>query len=253
MDVKKYLSRIGLSASPSLSYEFLAQLQYAHVTHVPYENLDIVEKIPLSLEHDDIFCKVVEKNRGGYCFELNCLFSALLRELGFSTRDFLARFLRGETSIPVRRHRIIAVDLGDKTYICDVGMGQSAPRYPLVLEEGILQEQFGETYKFERDEFHGWILYDLHKGEWRKFCSFTEDRQLDIDFTLPSFYCEKHEASPFNKGVMVAIKTKDGRKAINGSDFKIFVGGELSFIEENMTDERRLEILKSEFGIDWRK
>ena len=254
MNVKEYLSRIGLSgACPSLSYEFLCRLQYAHVTHVPYENLDIVEKIPLSLEHDDIFDKVVTKNRGGYCFELNCLFSAFLRELGFSTRDFLGRFLRGESSIPVRRHRIIAVDLDGVTYICDVGMGQSAPRYPLILKEGIIQEQFGETYKFEHDDFHGWVLYDLHKGEWRKFYSFTEDRQLDIDFIHPSFYCEKHDASPFNKGVMVAIKTENGRKAINVRDFKIFVGGDLSYIEENMTDERLLEVLKNEFGIEWRK
>ena len=254
MNAKEYLKRIGLDGEePSLSYDFLCKLQYAHVTHVPYENLDIVDGIPLSLEHSDIYEKVVTQNRGGYCFELNCIFSALLSKLGFKTRDFLGRFLRGETSIPVRRHRIIAVDLGENTYICDVGMGQSAPRYPLLLKEGIPQEQFGETYRFERDELHGWILYDLHRGEWRKFYSFTEERQLDIDFILPSFYCEKHDASPFNKGVMVAIKTKNGRKAINGKDFKIFEDGDLTYIEENMTDARRLEILKNEFGIEWRK
>ena len=254
MNVKAYLERIGLSESDvSLTYEFLCRLQYAHVTHIPYENLDIIDGVPLSIEADDIFEKVVTRHRGGYCFELNCLLSHLLSELGFPVRDFLARFLRNETTTPVRRHRIIAVECEGETYICDVGMGQSAPRYPLMLKEGVIQEQFGETYKFERDELDGWVMYDLHNGEWRKFCSFTEERQLDIDFLLPSFYCEKHPASPFNTGVMAAITTNDGRKAINGSDYKVFVGGELTYIEEAMTDERRLEILKKEFGIEWSK
>lgn len=252
MDTNAYLKRIGLNDSDvEHTYAFLCRLQYAHVTHVPYENLDILDGIPISVEANEIFDKVVVRGRGGYCFELNCLLASLLRELGFSVRSYLARFLRGEVTTPVRRHRLVAVECEGKTYICDVGMGQSAPRYPLLLEEGKVQEILGESYKFERDSSHTWILYDLHCGEWRKFCSFTEDEQLDIDFLLPSFYCEKHSSSPFNKTVMVAIKTECGRKAINDRDFKIFEDGKLTYIEENMTHERRLEVLKKEFGIDW--
>ncbi len=254
MNTKAYLNRIGLNENDiELSYEFLSLLQYAHVTSVPYENLDIIDGIPLSLEVDDIFDKVVTSGRGGYCFELNSLFSALLCELGFHTRSFFARFLRGESTLPIRRHRLIGAECEGKLYICDVGMGQGAPRHPLLLCEGVVQEQFGESYKFERDDLHGWILYDLHEGEWRKFCSFTEELQTDADFVPTSFYCEKHPASPFNKTAMVAIKTPDGRKAINDRDFKIFCGNQLVYIEEGITDERFCEILKSEFGIDRRK
>ena len=254
MDTTAYLKRLGLDEKDVChSYDFLCRLQYAHITHVPYENLDIIDGIPLSLDVDDIFDKVVTRGRGGYCFELNGLLAALLSELGFTVRSFLGRFLRGESSIPVRRHRLVAVECEGKTYICDVGMGQSAPRHPVLLEEGTEQEILGEIYKFERDAIHGWTLYDLHQGEWRKFCSFSEENQFEVDFILPSFYCEKHPASPFNKTVMAAIKTDTGRKAINDRDFKIFTGAELSYIEESMTDERRLEILKKEFGIEWRK
>lgn len=254
MNTAAYLNRIGLSTEDvSYSYEFLCKLQYAHCTQVPYENLDILDGIPISLETEDVFDKVVTRGRGGYCFELNGLLGALLSELGFSARSFLGRFLRNETTIPVRRHRVVAVACEGKTYICDVGMGQSAPRHPLLLQADLVQEQFGETYKFEKDDFHGWVLYDLHNGQWRKFYSFTEENQLDIDFVLPSFYCEKHEASPFNKTVMTAIKTENGRKAINDRDFKIFANDQLTYIEENMTDSRRLEVLEKEFGIIWRK
>lgn len=255
MDVKKYFERIGLSEDTKISYtyDFLKKLQLCHVTTVPYENLDILDEIPLSLKAEDVYDKVVNKNRGGYCFELNCLLSALLKELGFKTEDYLARFLRNEPEIPVRRHRIVIVKCEEGTYICDVGMGQSAPRYPLKLEEETIQQQFGETYKFEKDDFHGWVLYDLYKGEWRKFCSFTEERQLDIDFTLPSFYCEKHPDSPFNKTVMVAVKTMEGRKTISDREYRVFEGNEPVFIESDLTDERREELLYKEFGIKWRR
>lgn len=254
MDIKKYFKRIGLSKDTEISYtyDFLKNIQFCHVMSVPYENLDILDGKPLSLNAEDVYDKVVNRRRGGYCFELNCLLSALLKELGFEVESYLARFWRNETSIPVRRHRIIAVQCEQDTYICDVGMGQSAPRYPLKLEEGTLQKQFGETYKFEKDDFHGWVLYDLHKGEWRRFYSFTEDRQLDVDFIAPSFYCEMHPKSLFNKSVMVAIKTKEGRKTISDREYKEFKGDNPILIESNLNDERRKELLLKEFGIDWR-
>lgn len=257
MDISAYLQRIGLSVQEvEHSYNFLCRLQYAHVLHVPYENLDIVSGIPISLEPDDLFEKVVNQKRGGFCFELNCLYAHALGEMGFSVRSFLGRFLRNETGIPVRRHRLVGVECEGNTYICDVGLGQSAPRHPLLLKEGLVQEQFGERYRFAYDERLGWVLYELRHGEWRQYYSFTEDPQFEIDFMLPTFYCEKHEQSPFNKGVMVAIKTPVGRKAINGLDFKIFrnkymENEELVSMEENMSEQRLVEVLQSEFGLVW--
>ena len=97
------------------------------------------------------------------------------------------------------------------------------------------------------------MLYDLHNGEWRKFYSFTEDEQLDIDFILPSFYCERHPASKFNKFPIVGLKTDTGRKTINDRCYKVFENGELTYILDDMSDELRNEILEKEFGIKWRK
>lgn len=251
INTKDYFHRIGLPESTQIthSYDFLKELQYHHVLCVPYENLDIINAVPISLQIEDIYDKVVNRSRGGYCFELNCLLSAFLDHLGFKTVNYLCRFWRGEAGTPLRRHRISAVSCEENIYICDVGMGQSAPRYPLKLEADIVQEQFGEKYKFVKDVFEGWILYDFHNGEWRKFYSFTEDRQLDIDYIMPSFYCEKHPDSPFNKVLMVSIKTPQGRKTINDREYKEFDGDELIYIESDLDDRRISDILKKEFGI----
>ena len=250
MNTKRYLERIGINrADLTPSPELLRELQLAHLYSVPYENIDITEGVPLSLDPDALYEKVVERGRGGYCFELNSLFEKLLTSLGFNTVSYFARFWRGEEGIPQRRHRVIAVFLDGKTYIADVGIGSPAPRIPLLLSEGLVQEYFGESYRFERDVAYGWVLYELRHGEWQKYFSFTEDPQLDLDFEAISYYCEQHPKSKFNKGYIVALKTPEGRKCVDGDTYKVFVGSELSYIEEEMSDERRREIFEKEFGI----
>lgn len=251
MDEKRYFERIGLKKYTEIShsYEFLKTLQLAHILSVPYENLDIIDGIPLSLDLESIYEKVIINHRGGYCFELNCLFEGLLKKLGFVTESYFARFWRGESGIPLRRHRVIAVFLENEKYIMDVGIGAVAPRIPLILKEGIVQEFFGESYRFERDGLFGWVLYELYHGEWRKYFSFTEEKQIDNDFITTSFYCEKHPDSKFNKNIMVAIKTDKGRKSIDGNVYKEFIGSELNYIEENVNSKRLREILLDKFGI----
>ena len=117
------------------------------------------------------------------------------------------------------------------------------------IVEDILQTQLDEQYKFEKDACLGWVLNDFSKGEWRKFIAFTEENQLEVDFIQPSFYCEKHPESIFNKTVMTAIKTPTGRKTINDREYKEFTGTNVSYIEENISDERLKELLEKEFFI----
>ena len=253
MNVNLYFNRIGMKTeNVSHTYEFLKELQQKHICAVPYENLDILNEKPIDLSGEALFEKIVTHHRGGYCFELGGAVAMLLCELGFSTKSYLGRFLKGETSIPVRRHRVVVTECEGKRYVVEVGIGIEAPRAPLVLEEDFEQECSNGTFKFSRDDFLGWVLLEKVEDEWKPYYSFTEEEQLDIDFIQPSFYCEKHPASPFNKSPMVAIKTPDGRRAINGHDYKIFKRGELIHIEENVTDARLYEILKSDFGIEWK-
>ncbi len=252
MNANLYLERIGMRLEDvSSTYEFLEKLQQSHICTVPYENLDILNDKPIDLSEEALFEKIVSNHRGGYCFELGGAVAMLLRALGFATKCYLGRFLKGEKNIPVRRHRVVVTECNGKRYVIEVGIGIEAPRAPLLLEEGVEQECSNGTFRFLRDVFLGWVLYEKVDGEWEPYYSFTEEEQLDIDFIQPSFYCENHPNSPFNKSPMVAIKTPNGRRAINDHDYKVFQNGELIHIEENITDARLYEILKTDFGISW--
>ncbi len=248
--IGRYFERIGLEYSPNLvpSGELLRKLQYAHVTTVPYENLDIFHGVPVSLKLDDIYDKVVVRRRGGYCFELNALFGWLLRQLGYSVTDYTARFLRGESSIPMRRHRVLRViDACGDAWLADVGVGQQVPKMSLALVPELVQEQFGETYKFRVVQDYGWVLYDLRDGEWREVFAFTEEVQLDIDFEMPSFWCEANPDSPFRKKEMLSLKTDTGRITVDGNEFKIFDSGNVTV--KTLSDEEKPEYFKKYFGI----
>ena len=241
MDIKAYFHRIGLEMPEDLTPNsaLLRQLHLAHCTTVPYENLDMIRGIPTSLEEDALFHKIVEEGRGGLCFELNGSFGNLLRALGYQVTDYAARYLRGESTLPMRRHRVLKVEATDGIWLCDVGIGEVCQREPVKLEEGLVQEQFGETYKLEKEDFLGWVLWDLYKGSWRKFYSFTEEPQLEVDYIAPNFYCEQHPESPFNKKEMFAVKTLEGRKTLDGNLYKEFCNG--SVIAKELTDAQMPE------------
>jgi N-hydroxyarylamine O-acetyltransferase len=247
--ISAYLNRIGFNETPKLDYDTLHRLQRLHLQSVPYENLDIMREIPLSLDPQDIFDKIVIRGRGGYCFELNGLFTWLLRTLGFPVTEFMSRFLRDEKEIPMRRHRVLKVSCGGKDYLSDVGVGSMVPRKPLELVCGQISVQGNEKYKLEREGFFGYILYEWRKEAWSRVYSFTEEEQLNLDYIMPSFYCEKHPDSIFNKRNMVAILTGDGRRTLDGNVFKKFVYGKDVTTTVPRSDAEFKSLLYEYFGL----
>lgn len=247
----QFLRRIGLSDTKiEYTLEFLGKVQTACVLTIPYENLDILDNIPISLDKNDIFNKIVTRHRGGYCFELNALLHSVLADMGFKVRSCFARYLRGENTIPFRRHRIVIVELDGEEYLLDIGVGQTAPRLPLKLEAGLMQTQGNEIYFFEKNDKLGWVLCDIHKGCRREYISFTNEVHFEVDFEPASFWCEKHPNSPFNKAPMLAIKTENGRMTVDGCDFKVFEGEQLVSIKEGLSDSELREIYSKYFGIE---
>ena len=249
--VSAYFRRIGMEMPADLTptAELLQQVHYAHVTHVPYENLDIIRHKPLSLDPETLFEKVVTNGRGGYCFELNGLFGWLLRELGYQVEDFASRYLRGEKETPMRRHRVLRVTCSDgSVWCCDVGIGDRCPRYPLRLEVGTEQAQFGELYRFQKDDFLGWVLQDFFGGQWNNFYSFTEEPQLNQDFIALSAYCEFHADSPFFPDEIFSLKTDDGRITLDGHLYRVFTGSK--FTAKKCTDEE-MPWAYAQFGLKY--
>ena len=257
LSTEKYLKRINYDGVLAVSYDTLSRLTYCHFTSVPYENLDILNHIPLSLEIPDIYDKIVNRRRGGYCFELNALFNWLLKEIGFHTDSFLSRFLMNEPTdkIPIRRHRVMKTVIEGKAYIADVGVGVEVPLYPLELIENKETEIRGIIYRFRKDELLGWVLqsrnFKKNESEWKDIYGFTEEIQYEIDFVQPNFWCQYSPDSPLNRQHKIALRTETGKYAIDGYIFRIYdtSGSQLNITEKMVEPSDMKNILTDYFGI----
>lgn len=135
-DVDRYLARIGHSGRRDVSLATVAELQRAHLTRVPFENLHVYYRRGVRVDADWSFAKIVEQRRGGWCYELNGCFGTLLRALGF-TVDFLSSrtaSTQGELS-PDFDHLALLVHLDGARHLVDVGWGDGALS-PIPAEPG---------------------------------------------------------------------------------------------------------------------
>ena len=131
MDVDAYLRRIGLTGPIEPDLARLEQLQRSHLTAVPFENLDVYTRRGVETDESWSVSKVVVRRRGGWCFELNGAFAALLEGLGYQVRRLAATVLYG-SGAPMPTHLTLEVSL-DRPYLVDVGFGDSFIR-PLPLD-----------------------------------------------------------------------------------------------------------------------
>ncbi|MBB3239287.1 N-hydroxyarylamine O-acetyltransferase [Pseudomonas sp. Tn43] len=245
-----YLQRLGFDTPPAPTLETLHQLQLRHTSGFPFENLNTLLGEPVLIDLPSIEQKVLHDGRGGYCYELNHLFLALLQALGFDARGITGRVVMGqpEGAWTARTHRLSLVILDGGRYITDVGFGGMVPTAPLMLD--IEDEQFTphERYRIE-PHVDGYTLHANVGGEWRAMYIFDLQRQEDIDYTLGNWYVSTHPESPFLKQLMVARTGEGERRTLNNGSFAIHRTGSESERRQVADVDELIGLLESEFGI----
>jgi N-hydroxyarylamine O-acetyltransferase len=215
MDVLAYFDRIGYQGASAPSSDTLRALHRAHMMTVPFENLDIAFGRPIVCDEEAMIRKLVTRGRGGFCYELNGAFAALLRELGFKTTLLSARAPReGGREGPEFDHLALRVDL-DEPWLADVGFGDSFVE-PLRLKPGIEQPQ--GRRKFRILEHHNWLQLEMAEssGRWkRQYCFSLVPRQLR-DFADMCHYHQTSPESPFTGRRVCSRATGEGRITLAG-------------------------------------
>ena len=248
-DISLYLDRIGFSGETEANLPTLCRLQRCHLFSVPYETLDIINGVALDLSPAALFDKIVRRRRGGYCFELNALFAELLSSLGFDVRLHFARYLRGEKDIPKRRHEVLSVQLPEGRFLCDVGVGAPIPLHPVEISSRRQAQERG-VWCFREDSVLGHVLCEETDGAFTDVYAFTDEHCFPQDFLTTSYFCETHPDSFFRQGLMVAVRTEEGRSTVSGREFRIFRGDSAEvFTPETEADFRAA--LKTHFGLEY--
>jgi N-hydroxyarylamine O-acetyltransferase len=247
VDISAYLKRINFSGSLDPSAENLPRLQVAHLLAVPFENLSIHEGEPIVLNDAALFEKIVQHRRGGFCYELNGLFAALLRELGFDVQMLSASVCNSEGKWgPDFDHMTLLVTL-DERWLVDVGFGDSFVE-PLRFDLRTDQTQGSRAYRIDEDA-DGYVLRQrIEDGEWRPQYRFTLEPHVFADYEEMCLYQQTSPESHFTKARICSRLTSDGRLTISGNRF-ITTKGNTRAERELSTDSEIAEALREHFGI----
>jgi N-hydroxyarylamine O-acetyltransferase len=216
----------------------------------PFENLATISGAPVLIDLPSIEEKILVGGRGGYCYELNNLFFALLLELGFDARAISGRVVMNqpEGSWTARTHRLSLVTIDDVRYISDVGFGGMVPTAPLLLDTEAEQATPHEPYRIEK-QVDGYMLQAKVAGEWRSMYLFDLQRQEDIDYTIGNWYVSTHPESPFSQRLMVARTGEGWRKTLNNGSFAVHRMGANSERREVTQVDELIELLAREFAL----
>jgi N-hydroxyarylamine O-acetyltransferase len=251
LNIKAYLERINYTGSLAPTAETLRELQVAHLLAVPFENLSIHTKEPIVLEDEALFTKIVERRRGGFCYEANGLFAALLRELGFDVAMLSAGVANAEGGFgPDFDHMTLMVAL-DERWLVDVGFGDSFLE-PLRLDERGEQLEGERAYRILDDGAHLILARRDHGEEWKAQYRFTLQPHEYADYAE---MCRYHQTSPqshFTRARVCSRATPEGR--ITLSEMRLittFKNGERQ--EQILTSqEEQVATLREHFGIEMR-
>lgn len=146
MDIQTYLDRIHVGGITAPDLATLETLHQQHLLHIPFENIDIQNKIPISLDPEAVYNKVVRNRRGGYCYELNSLFCRLLRQSGYQVEMIACRVSRGHDFGAAFDHMALLVYLDNHIYLADVGFGSFTMKPLLLTTE---REQYDGRERFQ--------------------------------------------------------------------------------------------------------
>ncbi len=252
MDVKRYLKRLNYTGPTTPTAKTLRQLQLAHLQMVPFENLSIHSQVPIVLNDDALFEKIVVQHRGGFCYELNGLFASLLRSLGFEVTMLSARVANdaGEFG-PEFDHMTLLVtapDAPQQRWLADVGFGDSFNE-PLLLDVREEQVQGDHAYRIDPVEDYLLLSNRAAGGDWQPEYRFTLEPHEFPDYEE---MCHFHQTSPqshFTKAPMCSRLTKDGRITLSGMRF---ISTQRGVREERevLDSEEFRRLLRDEFGYE---
>ncbi|MEU6208382.1 arylamine N-acetyltransferase [Streptomyces sp. NPDC047023] len=266
LDLDGYLARIGYDGPREPTLAVLRDLQRAHTTGIPFENVHAVLGRDLPLDLPSVEARLVRGRRGGYCFEHVLLFAAATERLGFHVTGMIGRVSLGASKVLPATHGLLAVTARDdgREWLCDVGFG-AGPLGPVELADGARAAYDGWLYRLERRPgAHGidqWWLYQTSpspsgsddlpgraRTPWIDRHTFTLTAQYPIDYVVGSHFVGTHARSPFVRRLLVQRMTPAAHRSLDDLTLVTTLPDGASTTEE-IPPEALDGVLREVFGI----
>jgi N-hydroxyarylamine O-acetyltransferase len=247
MRFDEYLTCIGVARPAAASLAAMRALHRGHRKTFLFENLSIQTGGRISLALCDLEEKFLDRRRGGYCFEHNTLFAAVLRELGLDSTTLLGRVRRGPPHRWCRTHMVLRVALDGGVWLADVGFGGMGLLEPIPLADGASARQGGLAYRLRRDR-ELWVLSACDAAAEMDLYEFTDDPQTPWDVEVANHFTATHPESIFRKSLTIQRSSERERTILRTDALTRYRDGVMT--EEPVERRRLADVARAEFGID---
>jgi N-hydroxyarylamine O-acetyltransferase len=250
LDLASYLARIGYSGPKTATLETLQALHALHPAAIPFENLDVLLKRPIRLDVPSVAAKLVDRRRGGYCFEQNGLFQAALQELGFAVRGLAARpqWRRPEGLPPPRSHMVLLVSLPEGDFLADAGFGGLSLTAALRLDTEAAQPTPHGLFRLVRTEDEFQLQVKAREG-WEPVYQMSLHEQAAADWEMANWYTSAFPGSHFTERLTAARIVGDRRYGLLDNALSIHAPDGRTERRELQTPEELAAVLRDDFGI----
>jgi N-hydroxyarylamine O-acetyltransferase len=246
LDLAAYAARIGVAVPESIDLAALGMLHQAHVAAIAFENLDVQWRRPIRIDLAHVCGKLLGTARGGYCFEHNTLFRAVLRARGVAVTAREARVRSGATHRRARTHMTLVATLEGADYLCDVGFGAYTPLQPVPLD-GTPSQQSVWVYRIV-PEGPRLVLQWQRDGGWQDLYAIEPGEPDDIDFVMANHFTSTSPDGGFLQTVTAQRATSEARYTLRNTSF-IEDSGDAMFTRTLRRDEI-VPVLRGVFGLE---
>jgi N-hydroxyarylamine O-acetyltransferase len=222
VDVDAYFKRIAYVGGRDASLQTLSGIVRRHTETIPFENLNPLTGQPVNLDLATLQRKIIDEQRGGYCFEHNLLLRNVLQQLGFQVTGLAARVMWNlpETTVLARTHMLLLVKLDNEPHVVDVGFGGLVLTGVLKLQTDIEQSTPHEPFRFIRPA-NTFVMQAKVRSEWRSLYQFDLQEQMYADYEMANWHTSTHPTSRFVGNLIVARTAPDRRYTLFNKELTI--------------------------------
>jgi N-hydroxyarylamine O-acetyltransferase len=225
-NLNAYLERISFKGTAAASLASISAMMRQQLHTVPFENLDVQAGKIVSLVPEHIVDKVVHQRRGGYCYEVNGLFSMALGALGVPYRWVAARPMFYPTRRP-RTHMAVVAEIEGRQWLIDLGFGSYGITAPMALDDLDTEIAQGrDRFKLSRLDNGDWLLQAWVAQTWANQYSFDLTPQEWVDFDPVNYLNSTHPEAVFVKALLVIGHHPRGRTILFGNSLKTIIDGQ---------------------------
>lgn len=252
-----FRKRIGFNPRDSITIENLAVVLELTAATIPFENLCTLSGDPNELNEGHLVEKIIERNEGGLCYDLNGILYLFLKENGLDVQ-----LVRGSVYVPDlkgfsptgRTHAAILLNDDGKRYLVDTGFGGNLPLRPVPMDGTEITSPSGEfRVKKEANEFGDYFLEMKLKykdPDWKIGYAFDSREPVENirDLSEMKKIITTHPQSPFNKRSLLTRVTSDGSMVLTENSFTYWT--EAGVKKEEIDPKRFKELAKEFYNIE---